>query len=157
MAKLADRITEALKSYVEPGEELRAVGQATSGLLSTGAAGILITAGAALLVLLRPWWIGAAISVAGGAAYLLLVKSWWVGVTSRRVIFTQLTAFSRPNPNIHFALPLTEITLAGKGISVATTQQGVPPTFKYHFGAKRATGLDVAAFEAALTAGGTGQ
>src|ERR1035437_1561419 len=59
MAKLVDRIREALTPQLEPGEELRSVGQVTSGKMSTAQAMVLT----------------------GGIGYLPTVKNWWVGVS----------------------------------------------------------------------------
>lgn len=131
MAKLADRIREALKPHLEPDEELRSVGQVTSGSMSTMRA-MLLTA---------------------GIGYLLFVKSWYVGVTQKRAIFVRLKASSKPDESMRFATPLNNVKLDGKGIAVITPEEGMPQNFKFHFGARRATGLDIDEFNAALATG----
>jgi len=128
MAKLVDRIREALTLQLEPGEELWSVGQVTSGKMSSTQAMILI----------------------GGIGYLATVKNWWVGVTEKRAIFVQLTAFSKPS-DVRFSVPLTSITMTGKGMTVVVAEDSGSMDFKFHFGAKFATGLDVQGFTAALT------
>jgi len=128
MAKLVDRIREALTPQLEPGEELRSVGQVTSGKMSTAQA-MLLT---------------------GGIGYLTTVKNWWVGVTEKRAVFVQLTAFSKPS-DVRFSVPLTSVRPTGKGMAVVVTEEGDSQDFKFHFGAKFASGLDVQEFTAALT------
>jgi len=131
MANLADRIRDALKPRVEPDEELRSVGQVTSGRTSS----------------LR------AMLLTGGIGYLLFVKSWYVGVTQRRAVFVRLTASSRPDESMQFATPLSNVKLDGKGIALLTPEEGMPQNFTFHFGARRATGLDLDEFKAALATG----
>ena len=128
MAKLVDRIREALTPQLKPGEELRSVGQVTSGKMSTAQA-MLLT---------------------GGIGYLIMVKNWWVGVTEKRAVFVQLTAFSKPS-DVRFSVPLTSVRPTGKGMAVVVTEGGDSQDFKFHFGAKFASGLDVQEFTAALT------
>jgi hypothetical protein len=128
MAKLVDRIREALTPQLEPGEELRAVGQVTSGPMSTAQAMVLT----------------------GGIGYLTKVKNWWVGVTEKRAIFVQLTALSKPG-DVRFSVSLTSVRPTDKGMAVVATENGDSQDFKFHFGAKFATGLDVQKFRAALT------
>ena len=128
MAKLVDRIQEALTPQLEPGEKLRSVGQVTSGKMSTAQAMVLT----------------------GGIGYLTTVKNWWVGVTEKRAVFVQLTAFSKPS-DVRFSVPLTSVRLTGKGMAVVVAKKGDSQDFKFHFGAKFATGLDVQEFTAALT------
>lgn len=151
MAKLADRITDALRVHLETDEELRSLGQVTSGPVSTRTAGLPIAAGAVLVVMMKPWWVGAAVLLAGGISYLTLVKAWWVGVTNRRVVFTRLTALSRPAKNSRFTIPLESVVLTENGMSVIALEDGLPQDFRFHFGAKRASGLDVEEFKRALT------
>jgi hypothetical protein len=138
MAKLVDRIQEALTPQLEPGEKLRSVGQVTSGKMSTAQAMVLT----------------------GGIGYLTTVKNWWVGVTEKRAVFVQLTAFSKPS-DVRFSVPLTSVRLTGKGMAVVAVDEldvirlvvakkGDSRDFKFHFGAKFASGLDVKEFTAAL-------
>ena len=124
MAKLVDRIQEALTPQLEPGEKLRSVGHMTSKMSTARA--LLLTGG-----------IGT-------------VKNWWVGVTEKRAVFVQLTAFSKPS-DVRFSVPLTSVRPTGKGMAVVVTEEGDSQDFKFHFGAKFATGLDVQEFTAALT------
>lgn len=130
MTKLADRIREALKPQLEPDEELRSVGQVTSGPISA----------------MQPWILIIGIG-------LLFVKSWHVGVTQKRVIFVRLKASSKPDESVRFATPLNNVKLNGNGIAVIAAEEGMPQTFKFHFGARRATGLDIDEFKAALATG----
>jgi hypothetical protein len=131
MANLADRIRDAIKPHLEPDEELRSAGQVTSGRTSS----------------LR------AMLLTGGIGYLFLVKSWYVGVTQKRAIFVRLTASSKPDESMRFATPLNNVKLDGKGIALLTPEEGMPQNFTFHFGARRATGLDLDEFKAALAAG----
>ena len=117
--KLAERIREALKPYLEPDEELRSVGQVRSGPLLLGG--------------------------------LLFVKFWYVGITKKRAIFVRLTALSKPDENMRFTTPLNNVKLDGKRIAVITPKEGMPQKFRFHFGARRATGLDIDEFKEALT------
>jgi hypothetical protein len=126
MTKLADRIREGLKPQLEPDEELRSVGQVTSGPFSA----------------MQPW-----ILITG------IGKSWHVGVTQKRVIFVRLKASSKPDERMRFATPLNNVKLNGRGIVVIAAEDGMPQAFKFHFGARRATGLDIDEFKAALATG----
>jgi hypothetical protein len=128
VAKLADRIQEAFKPGLDPDEQLLSVGQVTSGPMSTGMSFILT----------------------GGIGYMLFVKSWWVGVTQKRAIFVRLTATSKPDESTRVATPLSNLKLDGKNIAVIAPQDGMPSSFKFHFGAKRVTGLDIDEFKANL-------
>ena len=128
MARLVNQIREALTPQLEPGEKLRSVGQVTSGKMSTAQAMVLT----------------------GGIGYLTTVKNWWVGVTEKRAVFVQLTAFSKPS-DVRFSVPLTSVRPTGKGMAVVVAEEGDSQDFKFHFGAKFATGLDVQEFTAALT------
>ena len=128
VAKLADRIQEAFKPGLDPDEQLLSVGQVTSGPMSTGMSFILT----------------------GGIGYMLFVKSWWVGVTQKRAIFVRLTAMSKPDESTRVATPLSNLKLDGKNIAVIAPQDGMPSSFKFHFGAKRVTGLDMDEFKANL-------
>jgi hypothetical protein len=127
MAKKADKVREAVKRYLEPDEELRSVGQ-------------LVEPPSSLVKHILP---GLAASP---------TKYWYVGVTQKRAIFVRLTAFSKPNENVRFATPLSNVKLAAKGgIDLITPEQGMPQNFRFYFGAKRATGLDIDEFLEALT------
>ena len=128
MAKLADRIREELKPHLELGEDLRSVGQVTSGSMSTVTAMLLTT----------------------GIGYLFIVKNWHVGITQKRAIFLQLTAFSKPKGDVRFSVPLEAMKLGGKGLLVSAAQEGLPQEFRFYFGARRLTGLDVDEFKEAL-------
>ena len=86
----------------------------------------------------------------GGIGYLLFVKSWWVGVTQKRAIFVRLTAMSKPDESTRVATPLSNLKLDGKNIAVIAPQDGMPSSFKFHFGAKRVSGLDMDEFKANL-------
>jgi len=86
----------------------------------------------------------------GGIGYMLFVKSWWVGVTQKRAIFVRLTAMSKPDESTRVATPLSNLKLVGKNIVVVAPQAGLPTSFKFHFGAKRVTGLDMDEFKGTL-------
>jgi len=119
MRKLASRIEEAVRPHLEEDEVLRAVGQVTSGSMSTPLALILT----------------------GGIGYLIFVKSWWVGITQKRVIFMRLTAFGRPHPNLRFMIPLAQVRAIENRLTVAVPKPNLPQSFRFYFGAKRVTGL----------------
>jgi hypothetical protein len=89
----------------------------------------------------------------GGIGYLLLTKSWYVGVTQKRAVFVRLTSSSKPDESMRFATPLNNVMLDGKGIALITPEDGMPQHFAFHFGVRRATGLDLDEFKAALAAG----
>lgn len=130
MAKLAERIQEVFAGELAANEPILAVGQLTSGPMST--------AGAMILT--------------GGIGYLATVKNWWVALTDQRALFVGLTAMSRANEDARFATPLANLTLTGKGIALRVRLEGAPGDFGFHFGAKFATGLDVEAFRAVIAA-----
>jgi hypothetical protein len=97
-----------------------------------------------------------AMALTGGIGYLIFVKSWWVGITEKRVIFMRLSVLGRPDPSMCFMIPLADVKLTNKGLSVITPKPNLPQNFRFHFGAKRVTGLDLVAFKAALNSGGAG-
>lgn len=150
IAKLADRISDALRIYLEPDEELRSVGQMTSGAVSSQTALLPVGVGAVLIVMMKPWWVGAAVLLAGGIGYLLLVKTWWVGITNKRVVLTPLTALSRPVKNVRFTIPLDSVELTENRMAVSAPEEGLPHEFRFYFGGKRATGLKLEEFKRAL-------
>ncbi len=127
MANLSTKIHEAVSGLLEGQEEIRAVGQFSSGLPPL----------VALLTL--------------GILTLFTTKYWYVAVTNRRVIFMPLTSLSKPDLNKTCSVPLSDVQLEGKGLSVQTTQPGLPKRFGFYFGAQRATGLDRDIFIRALT------
>ena len=128
MAKLADRIQEAFKPSLDPDEQLLSVGQVTSGRMSSG------------MALIFTGLIGS----------LFFTRSWWVGLTKKRAIFVRLTAMSKPDESTRVATQLSNLKLDGKNIAVIAPQDGMPSSFKFHFGAKRVTGLDMDEFKANL-------
>ena len=128
MRKISDRIPEVVEPYLQSDEELCAVGQLTSGPISLMQAYLL-----------------------AGVGVVLLVRVWWVGITQRRVVFVRLTRYlQRPETNpekcVWFATPLSNVRVENWRLLVITPEGEVPQTFRFHFGAKRATGLDRAEF-----------
>ncbi|MGO9097243.1 MAG: hypothetical protein ACLQGV_18735 [Bryobacteraceae bacterium] len=134
MTKLATKIPDALKAHLRPGEELRSVGQLTSGL---------------------PYWL------ALGILSLIFTKPWWAGVTGDRLILIQLDALSRPRPDSLLSVPLDHVDVEGKSLLIHLPGDSgalglapalVPPTrFRCHFGHPRISGLDVGQFLAAVS------
>jgi len=121
--KLADRIREALKPYLDPGEELRSVGQVTPASRTT-------------LML-----------------FLAFAGYWNVGITQKRAIFVRSGANKpcKPDENVQFATPLSNLKLDGNRIALIAPVEGMPQDYGFFFGARRVTGLDKDEFTAALT------
>jgi hypothetical protein len=129
MAKKVDKAREAFTPRLEPGEELRSVGQLSSGTNPV----------AAMLLL--------------GIGMLILTKFWYVGITDRRLLLVRLTALvSKPDERVQFATPISNVRLVGKKLSLVAPEEGMPQQYSLYFGAKRATGFDVHEFRQALTA-----
>ena len=128
MSKKVDQIREALTPKLEPDEELCSVGMLTSGPMSMMQAKLFI-----------------------GIGTLLFLKVWQVGVTQRRVIFVRQNASGKPDYNMQFATPLSNVKLNGKGIAIITPEEGMPQNFRFEFPAARFTGLDLDEFKAALS------
>ena len=141
MAKLMMKISNAISEYLRPGEELRSVGQLTSGL---------------------PYWLSYGTL---GVLALIFTKPWWAGVAGNRLILIQLDSLSRPRADRVLSIPLDQIEVKNKSLFIdhmMTDNSGVlsfypdfntpaPLHFRCHFGHKRLTGLDVEQFLAALS------
>jgi len=160
VGKLADRIREGFEPSLERGEELRSVGQVSSGPMSAVPAMLLMALTAYVLFLVLFGFSDVAIVFAapfsvfvGLMGHRLFVKYWYVGITQRRAIFVRLTASSKPDENTRFATPLKNVALSDKGLTVISPVGDTPQGFRFYFGARRATGLDVDEFKEALTTG----
>ena len=137
MAKLATKIPDALKARLRPGEELRSVGQLTSGL---------------------PYWFSLP---ALGILSLIFTKPWWAGVTGDRLLLIQLDALSRPRPDSLLSVPLDHVEVEGKSLLIHLPgdsgalglASALAPTtrFRCYFGHPRISGLDVGQFLAAVS------
>jgi hypothetical protein len=139
MAKLVTKITDAMKAHLRPGEELRAVGQLTSGL---------------------PYWLS---YPALGLLALIFTKPWWAGVAGDRLILVQLDSLGRARADRLLSIPLDDVAVKDKsllihlpggagGLGLTSSSNVVTPQlFLCYFGLKRFTGLDVEQFIAALS------
>jgi hypothetical protein len=129
MAKKVDKAREAFTPRLEPGEELRSVGQLWSGTNPATAKNLV------------------------GVGMLILTKFWYVGITDRRLLFVRLTALLRkPDERVQFATSISNVRLVGIKLSLVAPEEGMPQQYGLYFGAKRASGFDVHEFRQALTA-----
>ena len=128
MAKLAVRIQEAVAPLLQPGEELKAVGQLQSGPLGPMASMMLL----------------------GSLLSLFVSKYWYAAITNQRLIVTPLNKWSKPVVERTCSIPLSEVKLDGKTIVAMLPNEAKPVKFKLYCGAKAITGLDGDGFLSAL-------
>ena len=147
MAKLSEKIYSTTNRLLKEGEEIRAVGQFSSGwhplvgitLAAVGGALACFTFGISLIL-----------SLIGTLIYALATKIWYVSVTNQRVIFTQLSFWGTPDVNKTYSIPLPAVRVSEHGLSVQPVSSDVPQTLRYYFGAKSITGLDKSNFASAF-------
>jgi hypothetical protein len=126
MTKKSATINEAMSGLLETNEEIRAVGQLTSGL--------------------NLFW-G---QVTLGILTIFFVKFWYVAITNKQVLFVKLTNLSKPDLNQIYRVPFSDVQIMSNGLSVRPTNSACPKYFRFHFGARKLTGLDKNEFIQAL-------
>jgi hypothetical protein len=126
MAKKSAKINEVMSGLLETNEEIRAVGQLTSGLSQFWA----------LLFL--------------GILSLFTTKYWYVAITNKQVLLVKLTNLSKPDLNQVYRIPFSDVQIMGNGLSVRPIDSACPKYFKLYFGAEKVTGLDKNEFIQAL-------
>ena len=126
MAKKSAKINEVMSGLLETNEEIRAVGQLTSGLSQFWA----------LLFL--------------GILSLFTTKYWYVAITNKQLLLVKLTNLSKPDLNQVYRIPFSDVQIMGNGLSVRPIDSACPKSFKLYFGAEKVTGLDKNEFIQAL-------
>jgi hypothetical protein len=122
MAKLQEKIHNAVSRVLEENEGIKAVGQ-----LQAEATG--------LKDMFAPAFVN---------------SFWYVAITDQRVIFIKLTPMSAPDFSKTFKIPFPDVNLEKNTLSVESTDSNMPKRFQLYFGAKWAGGLDKDAFVKAL-------
>lgn len=119
MAKLSERVREAITTHLQQGEELRAVAQLQTGKLDATTSRLLL-----------------------GACSLFTDKFWYAGVTSKNLILIILDNFSKPKHENSYSIPLSNVSVKGKNINVVFSAGDSPVLYRLYCGAKFLTGLD---------------
>lgn len=127
MARKSAKINEVMSGLLETNEEIRAVGQLSSGL--------------------NPFW--ALLTL--GILMVFFTKFWYVAITNKQVLFVKLTnLLSKPDFDQIYRVPFSDVQIMGNRLSVRPTNPACPQYFKLYFGAKKLTGLDKNEFIQAL-------
>jgi len=127
MAKKSAKINEVMSGLLETNEEIRAVGQLSSGL--------------------NPFW--ALLTL--GILMVFFTKFWYVAITNKQVLFVKLTnLLSKPDFDQIYRVPFSDVQIMGNRLSVRPINPACPQYFKLYFGAKKLTGLDKNEFIQAL-------
>ena len=123
MAKLQEKIHNAVSRVLEENEGIKAVGQLQRELKG-----------------IKDMFTPAVVN-----------SYWYVAITDQRVIFIKLTPMSAPDFSNTFKIPFSEVSLEKKTLSVQSTDSNMPKRFQLYFGTKWAGGLDKDAFVQALS------
>jgi hypothetical protein len=126
MAKQAEVVREALKSKLQPGEQLRSVGMFMTG----------------------PFWAMMLVS----SLFAFALKYYWIGVTDRRLILVRLNAWGKPSDEGNYDVPLSHVTVRGNALMVVLPDKEKPQQFVMNFGIQKLSGFDAKEFKAALNA-----
>jgi len=123
MAKLQQKIHDAVSRVLEEKEEIKAVGQLQRELKG-----------------IKDMFTPAVVN-----------SYWYVAITDQRVIFIKLTPMSAPDFSKAFKIPFSDVLLEKNTLSVQSTDSNMPKRFQLYFGTKWASGLDKDAFVQALS------
>ena len=127
MAKALAKINDVMSGLLETNEEIRAVGHLNSGL--------------------NPYWAFLTL----GILNIVFVKFWYVAITNKQVLFVKLSnLLAKPDLNQIYRVPFSDVQIVSNGLSVRPTNSACPKYFRFHFGAKKLTGLDKNEFIQAL-------
>lgn len=130
MAKKSAKINAVMSGLLETNEEIRAVGQLSSGF--------------------NRFWAQLTL----GILSLFTTKFWYVAITNKQVLFVKLTNLSKPDLDQIYRVPFSDVQIMGNRLSVRPTNPACPQYFKLYFGAKKITGLDKNEFIQALNSAG---